>query len=143
MHQPIRTGKEMGQLGIPKDVFNDHLTYIRTVRAGVSGASLKKIIQRFGHREAFIDALGTTSSNFSRLYARKSLEKNQSESILEFVRIFNKAEEVFGDQEHAELWLGSNITALGGETPMALFDTFEGRKLVMDALQKVAFGEFS
>ena len=138
-----QANQEITKLGIPNDVFDDQTSYIRTVREGVSGSTLKRVIVRFGHRDAFVDALGTTSSNFSRLYTRKHLEKNQSESVLEFIRIFKKAEEVFGDAENAKLWLGSDITVLGGEKPLALFDTFEGRKLVLQVLRKIEFGEFS
>ena len=139
----MQHSQEITKLGIPSDVFDDQTSYIRTVREGLSGSTLKRVILRFGHREAFVDALGETSANFSRLYTRKRLKKDQSESVLEFIRIFKKTEEVFGDVESAKLWLESDNTALGGETPLALFDTFEGRKLVFEVLRKIEFGEFS
>ena len=47
-----------------------------------------------------------------------------------------------GNLEKAIEWIKTPIPALSGEKPEALFDTFEGRRLVSQVLRKIKYSEF-
>ena len=129
---------------IPTATFTDQATYIRTVRAGIPGTVVKQAIHALGgNRELFIRLFNTTSANLNRYYRKKFLNRNDSEEVLDTLRVYRQALQVFGDQQRAQEWLDSSVPALAGERPLNLFDTFEGRNLVRTTLRKLEYGEFS
>ena len=127
---------------VPPAVFSDHETFIEATRKGLPGNIVKQAVDALGHRELFVRLLETTTGNLNRFYRRKSLNAYHSEGILDTLRVFSRANSVFGDPEIAGEWLDTAIPALGGRTPISLCDTFEGRNLVKVALRKIEFGEF-
>ena len=94
-------------------------------------------------REAIVKALGTSSGNLSRLYSKTVLDKHQTEEILDVIKLYVEVCDVFGSTDKADLWLAISVPALRNEQPINLLDTFIGRKLVRDTLNKIRFGEFS
>ena len=129
-------------LGVPAAAFVDQATYIRTVRAGLSGEVVKQTIDAIGHRDFFVRLLGTTSGHLSRLYGRKSLGPARTEGLLHTLRIFAAAVTAFGGLERAQDWLGTALPALGGDRPIDFCDTFDERRLVREFIRKVEYGEF-
>ena len=129
-------------IGVPSAAFVDQAAYIRTVRAGLSGEVVKQAVEAIGHRDFFVRLLGTTSGHLSRLYGRKSLGAARTEGLLDTLRIFAAAAAAFGGLERAQDWLGTALPALGGDRPIDLCDTFEGRRLVREIIRKVEYGEF-
>ena len=129
-------------IGIPSAAFVDQAVYIRTVRAGLSGEVVKQAIDAIGHRDFFVRLLGTTSGHLNRLYGRKSLGPARTEGLLDTLRIFAAAAAAFGGLERAQDWLGTALPALGGDRPIDLCDTFEGRRLVREIIRKIEYGEF-
>ena len=127
---------------LPPAVFSDHDTFIAATRTGLPGKILKQAIDALGHRELFVRLLETTTGNLSRFYRRKSLTSNHSEGILDTLRVFSKANCVFGAPDVAREWMDTAIPALGGRSPISLCDTFEGRNLIQTALRKIEYGEF-
>lgn len=125
------------------DLLEDRRVYIQTVRQGISGAIVQQAVKTLGERELFIRLLNTNSANLSRFYHQKSLSTAASEGILDTLRVFQEAVEVFEDVDKAKEWLHTKIPALAGEYPIALCDTFEGRKLVRESLKSIEYGEFS
>ena len=129
-------------IGVPPAAFVDQAVYIRTVRAGLSGEVVKQAIDTIGHRDFFVRLLGTTSGHLSRLYGRKSLGAARTEGLLDTLRLFTAAAAAFGGLDRAQDWLGTALPALGGDRPIDLCDTFEGRRLVREIILKVEYGEF-
>jgi putative toxin-antitoxin system antitoxin component (TIGR02293 family) len=127
---------------VPPAVFSDHETFIETTRKGLSGKIVKQAVDALGHRDLFVRLLETTTGNLNRFYRRKTLNAYHSEGILDTLRVFSKANSVFGDPDVAREWMDTAIPALGGQTPISLCDTFEGRNLVQIALRKIEYGEF-
>ena len=127
---------------VPPAVFSDHETFIETTRKGLSGKIVKQAVDALGHRDLFVRLLETTTGNLNRFYRRKTLNTSHSESILDTLRVFSKANSVFGDPAAAPRSCSLPRTALGGQTPISLCDTFEGRDLVQVALRKIEYGEF-
>ena len=130
-------------IDIPPSVFTDTFCYIDTARKGLPGSVIKQAVHALGNRDLFVSLLNTDKANLSRFYTRKNLDRTQSESILDMLRVYEKASAVFGGYERANEWLNSHIPALGGEKPIDICDTFQGRALVVNVLQKVEYGEFS
>ena len=97
---------------------------------------------RFGHRDFFARLLGTTSGHLGRLYGRESLGRARTEGLLDTLRTFAAAAAAFGGLERAQDWLDTALPALGGDRPIDLCDTFEGRRLVREIIRKVEYGEF-
>lgn len=127
---------------LPVQVFSDEQKFIKLARKGVSGAVVKQAVQSLGHRDLFVRLLETTSGNLSRFYGRKALSAYHSEGILDTLRLFSKAISVFGAREMANEWIETPIPALGGQVPIELCDTFQGRDLVQAVLRKIEYGEF-
>ena len=127
---------------IPSEALTDRAVYIRTVRAGISGAAVKagtKLI----NRQLFIRLFETNSANLSRFYSKKTLNRHHSEEVLDIFRVTGDAIRIWGDQDLALQWLNTGIPALAGDKPVDLFDTFDGRKWVSEVLRKIELGEFS
>ena len=116
--------------------------YIRAVRKGISGQIVQEIIRDSGERELFIKILSTSTANLSRFYRAEPLTQNQSESVLDILKIFSQARDVFGSEEIAKEWLHTRVPALNGEFPIELCDTFEGRSLIKECLSSIEYGEF-
>ncbi len=131
------------QLNIPVSILDNQAEYIRTVREGIPGGVVKEAIKIIGSRELFTRLLDTTSANLSRYYHKKALNRVDTEEVLDTLRIFLEASRVWNDIDLARTWLNTPVSALAGEKPIDLFDTFEGRNWVRQVLRKIAHGEFS
>lgn len=144
MHRASQTSVPAGIEGIdiPPAAFSDGLAFIEAAKSGLSGEIIRQAVVVVGHRELFVRLLGTTSGNLSRLYRRKTLGKGPSEALLDLLRVVAGAVAVFGTLGQADEWLDTEIAALGGQRPIELCDTFEGRGLVRDAIRRIEYGEF-
>lgn len=139
----VMLSKQLAQL-LPANLFKDDRVFLQTVLAGISGEVVKVAVSDMPEqREVFINALDTTSSNLSRFFKRDELNKQQTEEVLDILRVYDFACEVFTKKESANKWLSSHVTALGGDRPSDLLNTFTGRRLVMDTLLKIEYGVFS
>ena len=128
---------------IPRRLMESRKDFIDQSRAGIPGAWVKDVIDQTGLRGVFLSILGVTSGNLSRVYRRKTLDKDVSEEVLDTVRVIDLAVQVWESQELALEWLNAPVVALGGEYPRNLFDTFEGRRWVSQVLNKIEHGDFS
>ena len=126
------------KLAISPDALDNELTFIMAVRKGLSGKSARIAADVFGSRSVIIKALHVDPSNLSR-----TLSQAQSEALLDAVRAFSEAQATLDTEEKARKWLNTSSKALGGEIPVNLFDTFEGRNWVRQVLRKIQSGDFS
>ena len=122
--------------------FVDRSAFIDAARTGLSGQVVKQAVDVVGDRDLIVRLVGTTSGNLHRVYRRKALGQAQSEALLDTLRVFYRAESAFEGLDRAREWLDTVLPALGGQRPIDLCDTFEGRRLVQDAIQKIEYGEF-
>ena len=130
-------------LGIHTAAFTSQATFIRTVRAGISGDVVKSVIKTFNNRDLIARVLDISAPNLSRIYRVKHMSRTDSEELLDMIRIYKQAMEVFGSKEKAVEWIKTPLSTLSGESPENLFDTFEGRHWVSQVLRKIQYGEFS
>ena len=131
--------------GIPvdTDVFRNRTSFIRAAREGIPGDVVRDAVATLGRRELFAQVLQTSPANLSRWYHRESLNRTQSEGFLDTLRLFDYAGRVFGVFGKVQAWLDAEVPALGNVRPAELLDTFEGRALVTEALEKIEYGYFS
>ncbi len=129
--------------GIQAEAFTNQAAFIRTVRAGVPGGVVRSVIKAFNNRELIARVLDISASNLSRVYRVKHMSRTDSEELLDMIRIYRQAIAVFGSTEKAIEWIKTPLSALSGESAEDLFDTFEGRQWVAQALRKIEYGEFS
>ncbi|PSU18417.1 DUF2384 domain-containing protein [Photobacterium phosphoreum] len=133
-----------GNTPLPENIFNNDMVYYKTVVNGISGKVIKWAVSAMPkQKEAIVKALGTTSGNLSRLYSKATLDTHQTEEILDIVKLYTEVYDVFGSVDKADLWLSMSVPALRGEQPINLLDTFIGRKLVRETINKIRFGDFS
>lgn len=144
MQRASRTSVPIGLEGIdiPPAAFADPLAFIEAVKSGLSGEVIRQAVDVVGHRELFVRLPGTTSGNLRRLYRRKTLGSGTSEALLDVLCVVAGAVAVFGTLGQADEWLDTEMVALGGQRPIDLCDTFEGRGLVRDAIRKIEYGDF-
>ena len=128
---------------IEADLFRDRASFIRAARAGLPGKVARDAVATLGRRELFARVLHTSPANLSRCYHRESLTPAQSEGLLDTLRLFDYAGQVFGAFAKVQAWLDAEVPALGNQRPAELLDTFEGRALVTETLEKIEYGEFS
>lgn len=128
---------------LPPSLLKNKIEYIQTVNQGISGNIVKQAVKQLDQRDLFVRLLETDSANLSRFYSKKTLTRSQSEGILDFLRLFQKATEVFDNSDLAKEWLQTRLPVLNGECAIDLCDTFEGRKLVTETLDAIEYGEFS
>ncbi|MEL7983112.1 antitoxin Xre/MbcA/ParS toxin-binding domain-containing protein [Vreelandella titanicae] len=134
----------MAEVSLPRDVYTDPATFIRTVREGLSGRVLKQAIDALSaDRDLFVRLLETDSGNLHRFYKRKALGRAQSEEVLDTLKLYVETGKVFGDREIGQEWLHTEVPALSGTRPIDLLDTFAGREMVRQVLRKISYGEFS
>lgn len=120
----------------------DRSAFVEAVRAGLPGEVVKQTVAVVGYRGLVLRLVGTTSANLHRVYRRKTLAQAQSEALLDALRVFARAERAFAGLVGAREWLETALPALGGQRPIDLCDTFEGRRLVQDAIRRIEHGEF-
>ena len=124
-------------------LLEDRGAYIQAVRQGIPGKIVELAVKALGERDLFVRLLNTSSGNLNRFYHSQLLTRVQSEGILDTLKVFNEAINVFGDENLAKEWLHTSIPAIGGELPINLCDTFEGRRLVRESLEAIEYGEFT
>ncbi len=132
----------MAGIDVPMSAFSDTTEFIRAARKGIAGKVVKQAVDVVGQRDLFVRLVGVSPGNLHRVYRRKTLGPAQSEALLDALRVFFRASTALGSLETAREWLDAPLPALGGQRPLELCDTFNGRRLVQDAIGKIEHGEF-
>ena len=91
----------------------------------------------------FAKMAGTSARTISRLKGDQLIPEHAAEVTLSVIRVLRKAEEIFGSQEKAVLWLKRPNTALNQNTPLELLSSRFGAEEVMDVLTRIEYGVYS
>lgn len=116
--------------------------YLEAVREGLSGEQLRTIAGVIGDRDLVARSIGKDASNISRSYRVKTLPTAATDSLIDTVRVYMQAANIYESMDLAKEWMNSSIPALGGEVPAQLLDTHAGRELVRQTLRKMDYGEY-
>lgn len=98
-------------------------------------------LNRSGITEREIDAFVIPQrTRRHRAENRQPLTVEESDRAVRLMRIQTLAEEVFGGQDKALVWLRRPLMELGSETPLAVAQTEAGARVVETILGKIAWG---
>jgi putative toxin-antitoxin system antitoxin component (TIGR02293 family) len=78
-----------------------------------------------------------------RIKDRQPLDQNESERVIRLFGIYQKAVDVFEDEDRAARWFSSRPKALGGKTPLEFMETEPGARYVDKLLGRIEQGVFS
>lgn len=139
MHQSL-----LSNAGLSEDLFVDKFKYYNTVKTGISGAVIKSMVNTMPSQRSFIcKALGVTSGNLHRLYKNKVISEVRTETALDILSVYNEAYNLYDDSELANELLQTPMPALNNQKPIELMASFIGRRMVMEALERIKYGDFS
>lgn len=134
--------RPMAGIDVPISAFDNTRAFIRAVREGIPGKVVKQAVDVVGQRDLFVRLVGVSSGNLHRVYQRSSLSSTQSEALLDALQVFFRASAVLGGLDPAREWLETPLPAMSGQRPLDFCDTFSGRRLVQQAIDKIEHGEF-
>jgi putative toxin-antitoxin system antitoxin component (TIGR02293 family) len=75
--------------------------------------------------------------------ANKKLNPPSSEQVLKLHAMHLKGEEVFGTSQAFGNWLQKPAHGFEGQVPLMLLQTSEGIDLIIEELERIAYGDFS
>lgn len=131
-------------IGIEENVFSNKKAYLALIEHGIPGAVVRRTVKQFPQqRQVICRALGTTTNNLSRLYARKVLTPTHTEEMLDVLSVYEMVFKLYEDWSLVEELLSTPIIALNNQPPNELMNTFIGRSMVKEVINKMHYGEFS
>ena len=120
------------------------MDWIPLVRKGLPSASVDALVRLTQITQAELaQALAIPERTLARRKREGVLSAEESAKLLRFVRVVERAAEVFEAAAPALAWLKTENAALGGVTPMSLLDTDIGADSVLDTLGRIEHGVFA
>ena len=117
---------------------------VAAVEKGLPTPALAALAQALGLSETDLAAhLRLPARTLSRRRASGRLSAQESERVLRFTALFERAAEVLGGHEAAARWMQAPRSALGGATPLAYAETEPGAREVEHLLGRIEHGVFS
>ena len=129
---------EIGLSEIP-----DSMRIIDLVRTGLPGGALGKVAEVYQMPKAEMYTLLHMSAKTGQRALAKKLDKDISDHLIQMIKVFSRASDIFKDNANTMRWLKSPCHALGNQVPVHLLDTTEGMQLVMNTLGRIEYGVFS
>jgi len=113
---------------------------IEATRLGLPVSGVEDLMQSGRLTLAEVDRIVLPRKTLSHRRKIGRLTPDQSDRLVRVVRIIAAAEDTFGSQEKASLWLRRPTRALAGEAPIEWLDTSEGAREVEDLLHRIDHG---
>jgi putative toxin-antitoxin system antitoxin component (TIGR02293 family) len=113
---------------------------IRLVRRGLPVGTVQFVLDSGRLTLAELDRIVLPRKTLAHRRKLGSLTPEQSDRLVRVARVLAQAEETFGSQQKAGLWLRRATTALAGDSPLSLLDTDEGARTVETLLGRIGHG---
>jgi putative toxin-antitoxin system antitoxin component (TIGR02293 family) len=113
---------------------------VTLVRSGLPVGSVHFLLESGRLTQAELDRLVLPRKTLANRRRLGSLTPDQSDRLIRLARILAAAEETFGTQAKAAIWLRRATSALAGERPLDLLDTDEGTRRVEALLADIDHG---
>lgn len=118
-----------------------HLAIVGAVRDGLPVALVESVAAELGlDLKALTDAGIVAPRTLSHSRQTGRLSAVQSDRVARFFRVFQHAVTTFGDADRAWQWMTRPTRVLDGNTPIALFDTDAGTRMVEVVLDRIDHG---
>jgi len=123
---------------------DDKHSFLSVVKSGLEYDTLIDFMKMAEfHMDEMAHILHINSRTIRRLSTKDTLNIDISEKLLELLRLYRFGLEVFGDLSVFNVWIRRSIRGLGDVTPMSLLDTGIGVEIVMDELERLAYGVYN
>lgn len=153
-HQQMRTPKESAKTanGIESEelvsfrpVVQDSFSLVMAAREGVFARIAFEVADTLQlHLSQMAVILHTTTKTLQNYrQSKKKLNLALSEQTLKLYALQLKGKEVFGDAAAFRRWLEKPAHGLDGQLPLTLLETSGGIDLVMEELERIAYGDFA
>jgi len=116
------------------------LALMQLVRRGLPVGAVQALLDSGRLSLAELDRVVLPRKTLAHRRKLGLLTPEQSDRLMRLARLLVAAEETFGSQEKAGIWLRRPTDALDGETPLDLLDTDEGAREVETLLGRIAHG---
>ncbi len=93
--------------------------------------------------ERLASVLGMSRATLHRRKIQGKIDKGESERLVRYQRLLQKAEDVFGDAKNAREWLSHKQTGLGNAVPLDFAKTEIGAREVESLLGRIEYGVYS
>ena len=120
---------------------SDRLSLIDSVRSGLSYKAVEEAARALEMTVKDLAEFGVIAARtLSHSKKSKRFTSAQSDRVTRFFRVWQKAQESFGDHGKARKWMERPTRPLGRRAPVELLDTEEGARLVEDVLFRIDRG---
>ena|ERR1700736_841970 len=117
---------------------------IGTIQAGLSFHAVENLQKALNlPLEKIATFLGMSRATLHRRKTRGKIASAESEKLIRYQRLLEKAREVFGDAESARNWLTQPQRGLGGAKPIEFAKTELGAREVENLLGRIEYGVYS
>ncbi len=117
---------------------------IDRIRAGLSFRELEKLQKALGvSLEKLAGVLGMSRATLHRRKNQGRLGVDESEKLIRYRRLLDKAAGVFGNAENARQWLNHPQPGLGNAVPIHFARTELGAREVENLLGRIEYGVYS
>ena len=116
------------------------LDIMRLVRRGLPVTTIEFVLKTGRLTLTELDRIVLPRKTLMNRRKLGRLTPEQSDRLVRVARLIAVAEETFGSQEKANIWLRRPTTALDGEQPLDLLDTDEGARQVETLLGRIGHG---
>lgn len=122
----------------------DAAEQVRAVEAGLSISAFDELAQALELSAVQLrEHLRIAARTFSRRKREGRLAPDESERVLRYADLFQRALDVLEDEAAARTWLKTPKRALGGAVPLAFAETEPGAREVERLLGRIEHGVFS
>ncbi len=117
--------------------------WVSLLNQGVRGDVLRHVVQHIP-KAVVVSAVGTDSTNFSKLMRRQRLTGRLTEELNDLTKLWAELREFFDwDEALVKEWIDQKLPALDGATPSELMSSQAGREIVKQQLDAMRYGDFA
>jgi putative toxin-antitoxin system antitoxin component (TIGR02293 family) len=140
MSDVFRTARMVGGKAVVGRSIRDGIDLAQAVRRGLPVSAVEHMLETGRLTMAEMEKVVLPRKTLANRRKVGTLTAEQSDRLVRVARVLAMAEETFGNQEKAAIWLRRPTTALAGERPLALLDTDEGARAVESLLGRIGHG---
>jgi putative toxin-antitoxin system antitoxin component (TIGR02293 family) len=113
---------------------------VELIRSGLPVATVQFVLDSSRLTVSELDRIVLPRKTLANRRKLGTLTPEQSDRLMRVARVLAMAEEMFGGQEKAGVWMRRPTTVLDGQAPLDLLDTDAGARAVETLLGRIAYG---
>jgi putative toxin-antitoxin system antitoxin component (TIGR02293 family) len=114
---------------------------ILLLKQGLPVSTFSRLSTMLGVPEkSLATAVNIPQRTLTRRKKEGRLKTDESERVLRLASLYERAIEVYGDEDLARQWFHLSVKGLGGKTPLEFADTEPGAREVEDMLGRIEDG---